>query len=94
MRWLHVSLRFEYFDQQRTKNKEQSTKIGMTESEAQSYVCPEGFSGLTDGNMVDRFATAWSMAANESDTDDSCACVACNLHIYLAYKQRNSGIIC
>ena len=32
----------------------------MTESDAQSYVCLEDFSGLTEGNKVVRGATAWS----------------------------------
>ena len=33
MRWLYVSLRIEYFEQQRAKSKG-----GMTELDAQSYV--------------------------------------------------------
>jgi hypothetical protein len=65
---------------------EQRANGGKTKLYAQSYVCLEDFSGLTDGNKVDRCATAWSRAA--------CACVACNPHIFLAYKQRNTGIIC
>ena len=63
----------------------------MTESDAQSYVCIEDFSGLTDGNKVDRGATAWSRAACACDTGAACVCDACNLHIYIAYKQRNWG---
>ena len=68
---------------------EQRANGGKTKLYAQSYVCLEDFSGLTDGNKVDRCATAWSRAACACDTGD-----ACNLHIFLAYKQRNSGIIC
>jgi hypothetical protein len=70
-------------------SKEQSTKIGMTESDAQSYVSLEDFSGLTDGNKVDRGATAWSRATYACNPG-----AACNLHLYIAYKQRNWGIIC
>ena len=40
----------------------------MTESDAQSYVSLEDFSGLTNGNKVEEGATAWSRAA--------CACDA------------------
>ena len=65
---------------------EQRANGGKTELYAQTSVWLEDFSGLTDGNKVDRCATAWSRAA--------CACVACNLHLYIAYKQRNSKIIC
>ena len=39
--------------EQRAKSKEQRAKVGMTESDTQSYVCMEDFSGLTDGNKVD-----------------------------------------
>ena len=66
----------------------------MTESDAQSYVCMEDFSGLTNGNKLNEGATAWSRAACACDTGAACACVACNLHLYIAYKQRNTGIIC
>jgi hypothetical protein len=71
MRRLPVRIRFAYFKQQRTK-------VGMTESDAQSYVLLEDFSGLTDGNKVDRGATAWSRAVCACD---SRVCDACNLHI-------------
>ena len=68
---------------------EQRANGGKTKLYAQSYVCLEDFSGLTDGNKVDRCATAWSRAACACDTGAACACVACNLHLNIAYKQRN-----
>ena len=75
-------------------SKEQRTKIGMTESDAQCYESLVDFSGLTDGNRVDRGAIAWSRAASGCEAGAACGCVACNLHLYIAYKQRNSKIIC
>ena len=75
---------------------EQRANGGKTKLYAQSYVCLEDFSGLTDGNKLDRGgnkvergATAWSRAAYACDTGAACACVACNLHLNIAYKQRN-----
>ena len=68
---------------------EQRANGGKTELYAQSYVWLEDFSGLTDGNKVERCATAWSGASRTCDTDD-----ACNQHIFLAYKQRNTEIKC
>ena len=85
---------------------EQRANGGKTKLYVQSNVWLEDFSGLTDGNKVDRGgnkvekgATAWSRAACACDTGAACvcdtgaACVcdACNLHIYIAYKQRNWG---
>ena len=47
---------------------EQRANGGKTELYAQSYVWLEDFSGFTDGNKVDRCATAWSRASCACDT--------------------------
>jgi hypothetical protein len=47
---------------------EQRANGGKTELYAQSNVWLVDFSGLTSGNKVDRYATAWSRAACSCDT--------------------------